>query len=160
MCESKEYVLREANRSSSIIRPLSYATSFVADGSGLCDLNRVSASTLTAWLVSFERDERLRSAFMDSLAVPGEGTFTRRFQGAALKNLVAGKSGTLMRTGVRTLSGYVVHPVTGRRIAYAVLVNGVTGESGPAASRFAERVVGALDEWLAEQEASAGAFGG
>ncbi len=136
------------------------ARTVVADGSGLCDLNRVSASTLTAWLMSFERDERLRSVFMDSLAVPGQGTFTRRFQGVALKNLVAGKSGTLMRTGVRTLSGYVVHPVTGRRIAYAVLVNGVTGESGPAASRFAERVVSALDEWLAEQEASAGAFGG
>ena len=136
------------------------ARTVVADGSGLCDLNRVSASTLTAWLASFERDDRLRGAFMDSLAVPGEGTFTRRFQGMALKNLVAGKSGTLMRTGVRTLSGYIVHPVTGRRIAYAVLVNGVTGESGPAASRFAERVVGVLDEWLAGQEASAGAFGG
>ncbi len=130
----------------------------VADGSGLSRDNRIAPSTQTAWLRSFLRDDALRAEMIGSLAVPGEGTFTRRFRGLDLKHDVRGKSGSL--TGVRTLSGLVTHARTGRSIAFAVFV--AQGDEGTVAVNgrdFADHVVGVIDRWLTEEE-SVGSFGG
>jgi D-alanyl-D-alanine carboxypeptidase/D-alanyl-D-alanine-endopeptidase (penicillin-binding protein 4) len=134
------------------------ATTIIADGSGLSHSNIVSAATLTALLEDVATDSKLRDPYLLSLATPGRGTFTRRFRDLDLTNQVAGKSGTL--TGVRTLSGYVVSD-SGRELAFAVLVNDVPSAKGPNASKMCERIVGEIDDWLAERvPAEAPAFGG
>ncbi len=130
----------------------------IADGSGLSRGNLVAPDTLTAWLRSFYADERLSEPMLDSMATPGQGTFTRRFRNMTLDNEVRGKSGSL--TGVRTLSGMVTHPVTGRTVAFAVFVSqSDTGSVAVNARDFADQVVGLIDQWITEEE-SAPAHGG
>ncbi|MCB1279915.1 MAG: D-alanyl-D-alanine carboxypeptidase, partial [Salinibacterium sp.] len=129
-----------------------------ADGSGLSRDNRVPPDTMTAWLRSFFNDSDLREPLFASLATPGEGTFTNRFRDMTLRNQVRGKSGSL--TGVRTLSGVMTHPVTGRSLVFSIFVNqGDKGVVAVNARDFADRAVGVLDRWLTEEE-SVDAFGG
>lgn len=130
----------------------------IADGSGLSRDNLVAPITMTAWLRSFYNDPKLREPLFSSLATPGEGTFTRRFRNLTLRNRVRGKSGSL--TGVRTLSGVITHPVTGRTLAFAIFVSqGDKGVVAVNARDFADRTVGVLDKWLTAEE-SVEALGG
>ncbi len=130
----------------------------IADGSGLSRGNLVAPDTMTAWLRSYYADDLLSEPMLNSMATPGEGTFTRRFRNMTLENDVRGKSGSL--TGVRTLSGIVTHPVTGRTVAFAVFVNrSDQGTVAVNARDFADQVVLLIDRWMTEEE-SAPALGG
>jgi serine-type D-Ala-D-Ala carboxypeptidase/endopeptidase (penicillin-binding protein 4) len=128
----------------------------VVDGSGLSHENRVAPSTLADWIESYITDPELRGPFLLSLATPGRGTFTRRFRDTELTSTVAGKSGVL--TGVRALSGVAIAP-DGREFLYVVLANDVPADKGPNATRLGQRIVEALDAYIAEH-ASAPQFGG
>ncbi len=132
------------------------AQTIIADGSGLSHENKVSPRILTSWLRSMALDKDLSKPYIDSLATPGRGTFTRRFRNATLHNTIAGKSGTL--TGVRTLSGYVISD-TGKMLAFSIMANDVPASKGSNASKMAERIVVELDAYLDAIE-STPAYGG
>jgi D-alanyl-D-alanine carboxypeptidase/D-alanyl-D-alanine-endopeptidase (penicillin-binding protein 4) len=109
------------------------------DGSGLSRHNRVAPATLTAWLDSFQADERLGRVFIDSLAIGGaSGTLRNRFAPADLGGAVVhAKSGVI--NGVSCLSGYVTAP-DGRRRCFSVMINDLSAP-GWKARRLQEQVV-------------------
>jgi D-alanyl-D-alanine carboxypeptidase/D-alanyl-D-alanine-endopeptidase (penicillin-binding protein 4) len=127
----------------------------VSDGSGMSRGNQVSPSLMTAWLESVYEDARIGPAFVESLATPGSGTLERRFRDVRVKNKVSAKSGLL--NGVRTLSGYITEPGTGRTLAFSVLVNDLplSGEAPLRALRLHEQIVAAADRWLLTETAPA-----
>jgi D-alanyl-D-alanine carboxypeptidase/D-alanyl-D-alanine-endopeptidase (penicillin-binding protein 4) len=91
----------------------------LADGSGLSHANRTTASALARLLAAAAADPAIAKPLADSLSVMGaNGTLARRLP--ALRGRVLGKSGTL--DDVSALAGYVTG-VTGRRFAFAVLIN-------------------------------------
>ena len=124
------------------------AQTIIADGSGLSHSDKVSPRVLAMWLRSMANDKELSKPFIESLATPGRGTFTRRFRNVTLHNTIAGKSGTL--TGVRTLSGYVISK-TGKSFAFSIMANNVPTNKGANASRMAEHIVTELDAYLDAQ---------
>lgn len=126
------------------LSPGAAASTTVVDGSGLARTNMVTPATLGRWLDVIARDERVGKAFLDSLAEPGTGTLQRRFRGTSLNNSLRAKSGRI--NFVRTLSGYVVHESTGRRVVFVVLCNNVKND--PAALSLHEDIVKLADEWL------------
>lgn len=133
----------------------------VADGSGMSRLNTVTTETLVRWLASISKNPECGPMFVDSLAVPGEGTLRSRFEGVRLRNELHAKSGYIR--GVRCLSGYLVNAATGRKVAFSALVN--EAEGGPedsAALRLHEDFVKMLDTWLSNRVAdeAAPAVGG
>lgn len=99
------------------------ASSFVfKNGSGLYDANRFSAAQIVALLRFVARDALLFPYFRNSLAVSGsDGTLRLRFRSAATKGRIFAKTGTL--DGVSAIAGYL-YGRRGRRIAFAVLING------------------------------------
>lgn len=122
----------------------------IADGSGLSRDNAVSPATLCKWLELLARNSEVRDVFTESLASPGEGTLRQRFAGARHHGKVYAKSGFI--NGVRTLSGYVVDPSTGRRVAFSVMVNDIKTDAQTMAARaLHEEVVRVADQWLREQ---------
>lgn len=131
------------------------ASEFVlADGSGLSRNNRVSAEGMTRWLKVMSDDKSCGEMFVNSLALAGEeGTLRKRFRGAKLKNEVRAKSGYIRE--VRTLSGYVTNPTSGRRVAFSVLVNNYPPGTDGRAKEFHEDVVEAVDAWLADKSKGA-----
>lgn len=133
------------------VGPEASAHTVIADGSGMSRENRVSPATLAGWLDVLARESpAIRDAYTESLAVPGQGTLKERFAGHKLKNDLHGKSGYIK--GVRTLSGYLVHPASGRRLSWSVMVNTPNDEFGAQAKRLHEDIVLAMDRWLAQQE--------
>lgn len=136
------------------------AATIVADGSGMSRDNRIAPATLTRWLDVMQRDARASDLFLASLATPGTGTLQKRFRAAGPVNLLQAKSGYL--EGVVALSGYLTHRDSGHRVAFSVLVNGVTpGEGTIAARKLQEDIALAIDRWLLEQHvAQSGAMGG
>ena len=68
---------------------------------------------------------------------------------AACSSGNAAKSGMLNQ--VRSLSGYVTHPATGKRLAFSILANNVTGDADSAVLKLHEDVVKLADQWLVEQ---------
>lgn len=135
------------------VSPEASAHTVIADGSGMSRDNKVSPATLAGWLDMLARESpTIRDAFTESLAVPGQGTLKERFQATRLKNEIHGKSGYIK--GVRTLSGYLIHPQTGRRVSWSVMVNTPNDEFGAQAKRLHEDIVGALDRWLTQQSPS------
>ncbi|CAG0949605.1 serine-type D-Ala-D-Ala carboxypeptidase/endopeptidase (penicillin-binding protein 4) [Phycisphaerales bacterium] len=122
----------------------------IADGSGLSRDNAVAPGTLARWLEVVAKESAARDTFTNSLAKPGEGTLKKRFGGVKLKNDLYAKSGFI--NGVRTLSGYLVDPESGRRIAFSVMVNDIkTDVQTAAALDLHEEVVKIADEWLAKK---------
>lgn len=118
----------------------------IADGSGLSKENRITAQMLAQWLGALARDPAVCDAFIASLAVPGEGTFQKRFKGKeALIGSLAGKSGFI--NGVQCLSGYVTQP-SGKRVAFSILVNNTGKAPGGSVKEFHERVVRQIDKWM------------
>lgn len=124
----------------------------INDGCGLSRDDAVSPAVMTRWLEAISKDKAISDAFTASLAVPGEGTLKSRFLGDKVKNDVHAKSGFI--NGVRTLSGYVESPTTGRRVAFSVMVNNVNGTDGQA-KELHEDIVKLADKWLAERERGA-----
>jgi D-alanyl-D-alanine carboxypeptidase/D-alanyl-D-alanine-endopeptidase (penicillin-binding protein 4) len=82
----------------------------IRDGSGLSRENRIAAATMTAWLSTFNRDERIGEMFIASLARAGRtGTLANRFENVDLHGTtVHAKSGYINH--VSCLSGYVAAP--------------------------------------------------
>jgi D-alanyl-D-alanine carboxypeptidase/D-alanyl-D-alanine-endopeptidase (penicillin-binding protein 4) len=135
-----------------VLGPSDAAGTVISDGSGLSRDNRVSPGTMTRWLVAIGKDKKIGPCFIESLAVPGRGTLKKRFRegpSGALKNELHAKSGYINH--VRALSGYLINPGSGRRVAFSILVN--KREDGAAfddaaAKKFQDDVVVALDRWL------------
>lgn len=122
----------------------------VADGSGLSRDNAVPAGVLSKWLEVLAKDDKAGAAFIDSLAVPGEGTLKERFKTSKMRNRVHAKSGFI--NGVRTLSGYVVDEDSGRKVAFSVMVNDIkTDTQTVSAKELHEQVVGVVDRYLARR---------
>lgn len=140
--------------------PEAAARTAISDGSGLSRGNGITPNDMTAWLASFHNDETLRPHFLDSLPQPGQGTLRRRFPNGQPGHVVHAKSGSIR--GVRCLSGYITHKDTGRTIAFAVLVNDLSGAGNHniGALRLHEAVVDHLDSWLDANPAREGATAG
>lgn len=95
----------------------------LVDGSGMSHYNMLAPVDLTALLTYMWRhdDERVRAAYVESLAVGGEdGTLRRRFTSGAASGRVFAKTGTV--TGARNLAGYITTP-SGKTYAFAVMSN-------------------------------------
>lgn len=132
------------------IGPQAASSTTIIDGSGLSRDNAVSPATFTSWLRVLANSSS-GPVFVASLAKPGEdGTLEKRFKGPGkLTCSVAAKSGMLNQ--VRSLSGYVTHPTTGKRLAFSILANNVTGDADSAVLKLHEDVVKLADQWLVEQ---------
>jgi D-alanyl-D-alanine carboxypeptidase/D-alanyl-D-alanine-endopeptidase (penicillin-binding protein 4) len=90
----------------------------VADGSGLSQLDRLTARALVGILRAGWSDRALRKAFVSSLAVAGvSGTMESRLATRPTRGRVLAKTGTTNRAS--SLAGFV-----GRRYAFAVVQNG------------------------------------
>lgn len=125
----------------------------IADGSGMSRLNRVRPSTMTAWMRWLSRDHDRWEAFVESLAVPGQGTLRSRFGSAELSTHLAAKSGYI--SGVYALSGVLTDTDSGRRVAFCILINDVpAGHQAANARPLHERIVGELDAWLVPNRAA------
>jgi D-alanyl-D-alanine carboxypeptidase/D-alanyl-D-alanine-endopeptidase (penicillin-binding protein 4) len=125
----------------------------LADGCGLSRNNRVSAGLMTRWLRAMANDQSVGEIFVSSLALAGEeGTLRRRFKANTVKNEVRGKSGYIRQ--VRTLSGYVTHAPSGRRAAFAVLINNVPSGADARAKNVHEEIVEIVDDWVSAQARS------
>lgn len=130
------------------------AATIITDGSGLSRSNRVTPALLASWLSNCARDEKIGSAFVDSLPRAGaEGTMLHRFRANNVKNEVRGKSGYINQ--VRTLSGYVTHTDTGRRVAFSILINDVPASGDASAKDLHEKIVQIADQWLTKQTRNA-----
>ncbi len=107
----------------------------VVDGSGLSKQNRLSASALARLRLSFDRDVLRGPVLRESLATPGEeGTLSRRFRGVAGRERIRAKTGTLGRSGVFALAGFVdgrAKPEGGRGYAFAIVNNGTQAKGDP-----------------------------
>lgn len=102
----------------------------LSDGSGVSHYTLVSAEALVRTLVAMHaRGGRASEVFRESLPVAGvDGTLARRMRGTAAEGRVRAKTGTI--SGVSNLAGYV-DTVSGRRLAFAVLVQDFVGSSAP-----------------------------
>lgn len=130
--------------------PAYAASTTISDGSGLSRANQVAPATFTKWLGVMADDSKVCEIYTESLARPGVGTLRNRFKDGKLKNEVRAKSGYI--DGVRCLSGYVINPGTGRRVAFSVMVNDIkTDDQTRDALRLHEAVVKIADQWLAQK---------
>lgn len=130
------------------------ASTVIADGSGMSRDNAVSAQTLARWLGALAgKEDRIANTYIESFSTPGEGRMRDRFRGMKLRNEVRAKSGYIK--GVRSLSGYVTDTSSGRRVAYAILLNNVPEDAGAVAKRVHEEIVYEFDRYLSRQAGAA-----
>ena len=117
----------------------------IADGSGLSRDNKVSPRTLGRWLCAMA-NKPWADQFITSLAAPGEGTLEKRFRKNTPAAMVRAKSGYI--NGVRSLSGFVTDPSSGRRLIFVVLINNLAfdGDDHASAKNLQEEVVMILDQ--------------
>jgi len=112
------------------------------DGSGLSQLDRMTATTLVGVLAAAAHDSRLGRSLLGSLSVVGEtGTLRHRLAGVPGHALVRAKSGTTDECSA--LAGYV-----GSRYAFAVLSNGAPVDvwaAHTAQDRFVTQLLRASD---------------
>lgn len=126
------------------------ASVFIADGSGMSRMNRVTPSLLASWLVDFAKNPKLGATLIESIPRAGmEGTMAHRFRNNPVKNEVRGKSGYI--NGVRTLSGYVTHLPSQRRVAFSILINDIPTNGDAKAKELHEEVVQIIDKWLTKE---------
>ena len=112
----------------------------IENGSGLSTENRLSADDIVRLLAHMEKDMTVFPDFLASLPSYGwDGSLKRRMKGSdrdLIGGLIRAKSGTLSEPiTVSTLAGYLKHPDEGL-IAFAILVNGVSGKSQPSVSEL------------------------
>jgi serine-type D-Ala-D-Ala carboxypeptidase/endopeptidase (penicillin-binding protein 4) len=94
------------------------------NGSGLSRTDIATPRAVGALLTHMlEEEEKVRDAFLGSLAVAGgSGTLARRMRGSAAQGRCIGKTGTL--TGVSALSGYC-EVAPDRFVVFSILMNRV-----------------------------------
>ncbi len=132
--------------------PEDAARTTIADGSGMSRNDAVPPATLTRWLKVLADTPTTHDAFAASLATVGEGTLKSRYQNAKFRNEVRGKSGYI--NGVRCLSGYLIDPQSGKRVAFSVMINDLKGEDTQSAFTLNEEVLKACDRWLSRETES------
>lgn len=99
------------------------------NGSGLNDVNRLTARQVIRLLAYMQQDFQTGTEFVTSLAVAGtQGTIGFRLKDTVAQRRMRAKTGTLR--GVSALSGYVEDP-GGDTIAFAILVQGYKGSVHP-----------------------------
>ncbi len=132
-------------------------TTIVDDGSGMSRANRVTPKTLTAWMSAISRNDAW-DMFQASLATPGNGTLKKRFRDTKLTSSLYAKSGYLSNT--YTLSGVLIHPKSGQRVAFSILLNNIpSGAASRNAKPLHEKIVISIDEWL-NTKAGVSSYGG
>ena len=120
---------------------------YLADGSGLSHLSRVSAQLLTAVLVhSASSDQPELRAILSGLPVAAySGTLIDRFRstnnGGAAAGVVRAKTGTLGGFHVSALAGVAVD-ADGRLLAFSIVTNGATNTF--AAQNALDRIAAAI----------------
>jgi serine-type D-Ala-D-Ala carboxypeptidase/endopeptidase (penicillin-binding protein 4) len=139
------------------------AETTIADGCGLSRQNSVAPATLVRWLDVVAEDPKVGKMYIDSMATPGSGTLKRRFlpeKGEArIQNDLHAKSGFI--NGVRSLSGYLINPETGRRVCFSVICNDLKGDEVDFnAKQLAEDIVRRADRWLSERSSREAKVGG
>ncbi len=121
----------------------------ISDGSGMCRENRIAPKTMTAWIRKLSRSDHWEM-FRDSLATPGQGTLRSRFLNDSLESAFYGKSGYLK--GMYSLSGVLVHPRSGQRVVFSIMLNNVKpGATGLNAKPLIDSIVEEIDEWMSVQ---------
>lgn len=99
------------------------------NGSGLNDVNRVTARQLTQLVRAVARDYEIATEWFTSLAVAGtQGTIHHRMRDTPAVRRLRAKTGTLR--GVSALSGTIVRP-DGRIVAFSILTQGYKTGAGP-----------------------------
>jgi len=112
------------------------------NGSGLFDADRLTAASTTALLRVMARDPVSGPEYLAQLSVGGvDGTLRHRFREWAETHAVRAKTGTL--DAVAALSGYVAGPPGRGAVAFAVMVNGISGKV-PLARPSMDRVVDSI----------------
>jgi D-alanyl-D-alanine carboxypeptidase/D-alanyl-D-alanine-endopeptidase (penicillin-binding protein 4) len=119
----------------------------VKNGSGLFDANRATPWATAALLRAAYSDPAISPEFLAHLAIGGvDGTLRGRFRKWSGYRAIRAKTGTL--DAVAALSGYVLAPPGGSPVAFAILVNGVSGkvaDSRRAIDAIVEAI--ALESW-------------
>jgi serine-type D-Ala-D-Ala carboxypeptidase/endopeptidase (penicillin-binding protein 4) len=129
----------------------------ISDGSGMCRDNRVAPKTMANWIRKLSRSEHWEM-FRDSLATPGDGTLRKRFGDDALESDLHAKSGYL--TGMYSLSGVLVHPRSGQRVVFSIMLNDVkSGGTSRNAKPLVDSIVEEIDEWMSVRAGSRGVGG-
>ncbi|MEZ6014452.1 MAG: D-alanyl-D-alanine carboxypeptidase/D-alanyl-D-alanine-endopeptidase [Planctomycetota bacterium] len=102
----------------------------IADGSGVSHYTLISAELLVKTLESmYHEGGRSFEVFERSLPVAGvDGTLASRMRGTPAEGRVHAKTGTI--SGVSNLAGYVT-TASGRRLAFALLVQNFVGSARP-----------------------------
>lgn len=102
-------------------------TFVLGNGSGLNDINRLTAEQLTKILDAMYTHFELAPEYVASLAMAGHsGTINSRFGNTAAVSRLRAKTGSL--TGVSALSGYVISK-DGQVFAFSVMMNGYSGRT-------------------------------
>jgi D-alanyl-D-alanine carboxypeptidase/D-alanyl-D-alanine-endopeptidase (penicillin-binding protein 4) len=123
----------------------------IANGSGLFDANRVSATTISGTLLAVRQNPALYPEFLAQLAIGGvDGTLHSRFRKLRAQRIVRAKTGTL--AAAVALSGYVLGPDNRSSMIFSLLVNGLEGQAA-AVREHMDRVV----EVIAEAQRTAAA---
>lgn len=126
------------------------------NGSGLNDVNRLSARQIIQLLSYARRDFEIGTEFVTSLAVAGtRGTINFRMRDTVAQRRLRAKTGTLR--GVSALSGYVEDPAGGT-IAFAILVQGYKGPVSPiwdVQNKLGLALASAGETWTPEVELAA-----
>lgn len=120
--------------------------SWIGNGSGLYDNNRISAKQLTRLLQHVHDDFRIYGDFLASLAIMGtDGTTRRRLARTPHAGWIRAKTGTLDH--ISTLTGYAA--VEGRTpVAFSILFNGIPLGSTAYARSTQDKIAVAIHRWL------------
>lgn len=101
------------------------------NGSGLYDVDRLSARQLIEVLRVVWRDRLIRHEFVAHLASSGvDGTLAHRLESPRTHGIIRAKTGTL--DDVIALSGYILSPNSRGTIAFSILVNDTRGHNSEA----------------------------
>ncbi len=106
---------------------------FIEDASGLSPVNAVHAAGFTDFLYWAGAGKSWSEAFLASMSVPGEGgTLGSLFSDPLFSGRLRAKSGSMTR--VRNYAGYIT-TVSGRRLAFCILINNFTGQGSAIAAQ-------------------------
>jgi D-alanyl-D-alanine carboxypeptidase/D-alanyl-D-alanine-endopeptidase (penicillin-binding protein 4) len=112
---------------------------FQYDGSGLSNANAITASTLTSLLVYMQKQSKYADVFYQSLPLAGkEGTIKSFLRETKLEGKARIKSGSI--SNVQAYAGYIEK--TGKRYAFAIIVNNFTGNRSELKAQMAALLLG------------------